>query len=151
MKRKLVSIFACLMVLLNLVVGGVAQAQPLMEFSLPGLQNIKRTEQQVDILKQLETDIVPQLESILSPEQRDHFKSEISEGSSLRKAFKSMALTFDQKEKLADLFKSLPKKDFFADLTPEQKKALFMKKRELFMPTSEEISEKINERMMKQQ
>lgn len=151
MKRKLVSIFACLMVLLNLVVGGVAQAEPLMGISLPGWENIKRTEQQVDLMKRLETDIVPQIESILSPEQRNHFKSKISEGASLRKAFKSMALTSDQKEKLANVFKSLPKKDFFASLTPEQKKALFMKKRELFIPSAEEISEKINEKMKKNQ
>lgn len=150
MKRKLASIFACLMVLLNLVVIEVAQAQPLMEISLPGLQNIKLTEPQVDLQKQLETDLLPQLESILTPEQRDQFKSEISEGSSLRKAFKSMSLTPDQKDKLTDVFKSLPKKDIFATLTPEQKKALFMKKKELFMPTPEEISDKINQKMMKQ-
>ena len=150
MKRKLASIFACLMVLLNLVVIDVAQAQPLMEISLPGLENIKLTEPQVDLQKKLETDILPQLESILTPEQRDQFKSEISEGSSLRKAFKSMSLTPDQKDKLTDVFKSLPKKDIFATLTPEQKKALFMKKKELFMPTPEEISDKINQKMMKQ-
>ena len=147
MKRKLVTIFACLMVLLNLVAIDVAQAQSLMEISLPGLQNIKLAEPQVDLKKQLETDILPQLESILTSEQCDQFKSEISEGSSLRKAFKSMSLTPDQKDKLADVFKSLPKKDVFATLTPEQKKALFMKKKELFMPTPEEISEKINEMM----
>ena len=143
MKRKLVSIFACLMVLLNLVVIEVAQAQPLINISLPGLPNIELTKQQDDLKKQLEADILPQLESILTPEQRDQFQSEISEGSSLRQAFKSMLLTPDQKDKLADVFKSLPKKDIFAKLTPEQKKALFIKKKELFMPTSEEISEKI--------
>lgn len=139
MKRILVSTFACMMVLLNLVVADVAQAQPLVAISFPGLQSVDLS-QQKELLEQLETDILPQIESILSPEQRQQFKTAVTDGTSFRKAFKSLALTPDQKAKLGTLFKSLPKRDIFTSLTPEQKKQIFMKKTELFMPTPEELA-----------
>ncbi len=63
------------------------------------------------------------------------------EKTSIRKAFKSAMLTPDQKTKLATVFKSLPQKDFFTSLTPEQKKQLFLKKKDLFIPTADEINE----------
>lgn len=127
------------MVLLNLVVADVAQAQPLGAISFPGLQKVDLT-QQKELLEQLETDILPQLESILSPEQRQQFKTAVADGTSFRKTFKLLALTPDQKAKLGTLFKSLPKRDIFTSLTPEQKKQIFMKK-ELFMPTPEELAD----------
>ena len=146
MKRRLVSLFACLIVLLNLVVAGTAQAQPVTAISLPSLQGVEPTEQQQELLKQLETDVLPQVESILSPEQRERFKTAISDGTSFRKAFKSLSLTSEQKAELGKLFKSLPKKDIFASLTPAQKQQLFMSKKEIFIPTPAEISEKIKEK-----
>lgn len=138
MKRILISSFACIMVLLNLVVAGAAQAQPLsaISFSVP---NVALTGQN-DVLEQLKKDVLPQLESILTPEQRQQFKTAVADGTSFRKAFKSLSLNPDQKAKLGTLFKSLPKKDIFTSLTPEQKKQLFMNKKELFMPTPEEIA-----------
>jgi len=145
MKRRLVSLFACLMVLLNLGVAGAAQAQPLTTISLLSLQRIEPTEQQQELLKQLETNILPQVESILNPEQRERFKTAISDGTSFRKAFKSLSLTSEQKAELGKVFKSLPKKDIFTSLTPAQKQQLFMSKKEIFIPTPEEIGEKINE------
>jgi hypothetical protein len=39
----------------------------------------------------------------------------------------------------------MPKDEILATLTPAQRKQLFMKKKELFMPTLEEITEKIPE------
>jgi Spy/CpxP family protein refolding chaperone len=147
MKRLSVSIFACVMVLLNLVVAGVAQAQPLTAISLPGLQNFVPTEQQKELLTQLEAEVLPQIDTILSPAQQEQFKTAIADGTSFRKAFKSLALTSDQKAKLGALLKTLPKKDIFASLTPEQKKQFFTKKKEMFMPTPEEIGEKISEKM----
>ncbi|MGA7935719.1 MAG: hypothetical protein WCA35_19370 [Kovacikia sp.] len=147
MKRLFVSLLACAMVLLNLVGAGVAQAQPLVAISLPGLQNLVPTEQQKELLTQLESEVLPQIDTILSSEQEDQFKTAIADGSSFRKAFKSLALTPDQKGKLGALLKTLPKKDIFASLTPEQKKQFFTKKKEMFMPTPEEIGEKISEKM----
>ncbi|NJP12387.1 MAG: hypothetical protein HC866_25395 [Leptolyngbyaceae cyanobacterium RU_5_1] len=106
------------------------------------------SEEQKTLVKQLETDFLPKIETILSPEQREKLSSAFSEGgASLRKAFKSLTLTPSQKSELSSLFKSLPKRDIFASLTPEQKKQLFVKNKELFMPTPQEISEKISRGM----
>jgi hypothetical protein len=41
------------------------------------------------------------------------------------------------------VFKAIPKKDIFATLTPAQKKQLFLKNKQLFIPTAEEIGDKI--------
>lgn len=136
MKHRLVSLLAGLIVLLNIVllnlaIAGVAQAQPLIQFSFPNFQGFKLSQQQQNLVQQLEADILPKLENILTPEQRDRFKSTLSSGGSVRKAFKSMNLSPEQKTQLARLFKSLPKKDIFSSLTPEQKKQLFMKKKEM--------------------
>lgn len=146
MKRLLILLFACAIVLLNFVFADTTQAQPLIAISLP-LQNVEMTEQQKELLEQLETNVLPQIESILSPEQREQFSTAVADGESFRKAFKSLSLNPDQKAKLGTLFKSLPKKDFFASLAPEQRKEFFMKKKELFAPTPEEIGEKVREKM----
>jgi hypothetical protein len=97
-----------------------------------------------DWLTQLKTEILPQLETIFTPEQLEQFETDIGNGTSFRKAFKALVLTPNQKAQLKTLLKSIPKKDAFASLTPEQKQQLFLKKKELFRPTSDEIVEKIN-------
>ena len=139
MKRKLVLIFACAIVLLNLVIAGVVQAGPLLadaSTSMPAKQTAE------DVIERLKIEFLPQLESILTPEQREKFQSAIvDEKISLRKAFKEITLTPEQKTKLAMTLKSLPKKDIFKSLTPEQKKEFFMRKRDFFAPTADEIAE----------
>lgn len=148
MKRMLLSFFATALLLLNLAIGSPAQAQPLMAVSIfPGLKNADLTVEQQDLLKQLEAEILPTFQNILTPEQREEFTESLEAGKSFRKAFKSITLTPEEKTQIASLLKSLPKKDIFASLTPEQKKVLFMQKKEFFMPTPEEISEKISEGM----
>lgn len=139
MKRLLVSIFACLIVLVNLVVAGTAQAQSVTALSRGA--TVEQTEARQEVMDKIKAQFLPELESILTPEQRDAFKTAVvDEKMSLRKAFKSMALSPDQKTKLATVFKSLPKKDFLNSLTPEQKKQFFMQKKEMFMPTADEIA-----------
>ncbi|MGV0027613.1 hypothetical protein [Phormidesmis priestleyi] len=59
----------------------------------------------------------------------------------MRKALKSLTLSPQQKTQLATVFESLPKKEIFAAMTPEQKQAFFAKKQEFFKPTPEEIAE----------
>lgn len=142
MKRFFVPFLACAIVLLNLVLGVPAQAGSL--FSWPNGLPLAQAAASPDLLKQLETEVLPQLENILTPEQREQFKTAVGEGVTFRKAFKSLTLTPDQKTQLKALFKTLPKQDTFASLTLDQKKQLFLKKKEFFMPTSEEITEKIN-------
>ena len=139
MKRKLVLIFACAIVLLNLVIAGVVQAGPLLADSSTSMPAKQTAE---DVIEQLKTEFLPQLESILTPEQREKFQSAIvDDKTSLRKAFKEVTLTPEQKTKLAMTLKSLPKKDIFKSLTPEQKKEFFMRKRDFFAPTADEIAE----------
>jgi hypothetical protein len=160
MKSIFVSILACLTVLLNLVFASAAQAETYRGAialpNLPMMASLPVTKfaqlPQPDLLQQLETEILPQIEKILSPEQREQLKSEIVEaGDSFRKAFKSLSLTPQQKGELGSLFKTLPKKDIFASLSPDQKKELFTKKKEMFMPTAEEITEKITTGMKKKE
>ena len=139
MKRLLVPIFACLIVLLNLVVADTTQAQSLTASPPSATVDTKARQ---EVMEKLKSEFLPQLESILTPEQRDELESAVvEEEMSLRKAFKSMALSSNQKIKLAAVFKSLPKKDFLNSLTPEQKKQFFMKKKEMFIPTVDEIAE----------
>ena len=139
MKRKLVLIFACAIVLLNLVIAGVAQARPLLADASTSVPAKQTTE---DVIEQLKTEFLPQLESILTPEQREKFQSAIvDDKTSLRKAFKEVTLTPEQKTKIAMTLKSLPKKDILKSLTPEQKKEFFMRKRDFFAPTADEIAE----------
>ena len=98
-------------------------------------------------MEKLENKYIPEIESILFPEQREIFESDIQNGSSLRKAFKDMALRPEQKSRLASALKKIPKHTLFASFTPEQKKEIFLKKKELFIPTPEDIAEKIEARM----
>ncbi|MBW4694445.1 MAG: hypothetical protein KME27_22085 [Lyngbya sp. HA4199-MV5] len=147
MKRFLMTMIACAVLVLSLLgAAGIAQAKPMVRF-LPTLLGAETAASPETMIEQVVRDqILPQFESILSPEQRDRLKTEIVDSkASLRKAFKKITLSTDQKTKLATVFKSLPKKDIFASLTPEQKKGLFSKKD--FMPTPEAISDKITAKM----
>jgi hypothetical protein len=103
----------------------------------------KAIDESTNLLKQLETEILPQIESVLTPEQQADFAAKIAAGTSFRKAFKAITLTPAQKTKLSTVFKSIPKKDIFTTLTPAQKKQLFLKNKQLFIPSSAEIGAKI--------
>ncbi|KPQ36676.1 MAG: LTXXQ motif [Phormidesmis priestleyi Ana] len=97
-----------------------------------------------DTVTLLKTTVMPQLLAILTPEQLETFETNISNGSSFRKTFKTLMLTSDQKRGIKTVLSTIPKKDTFASLTPTEKKKLFLEKKESFMPTSEEIIDKIN-------
>jgi Spy/CpxP family protein refolding chaperone len=95
----------------------------------------------IDAIEQLKTTILPQIQNILTLEQQKQLETTvISDKGSIRKAFKSLMLTPDQKTKLAAVFKSLPKKEIFTAMTPAQKRQFFMTKKEIFLPTPEEIA-----------
>ncbi len=102
---------------------------------------------QADVLTQLKAEVLPQLYEILTPEQEALFEDAISGGITFRKAFKNLMLTPEQKRELKTVLNSVPKKDLFASLTPMQKKELFLSKKDAFMPSSEEIIERINKGM----
>lgn len=96
-----------------------------------------------DLMAQLKEEILPQIEQILTPDQRERFETTLADGMSFRKAFKSLMLTPEQKTQLKTILKSATAKETFASLTPEQKKQLFLKKKAAFAPTAEEVTEKI--------
>jgi len=149
MKRRLIALFACLF-MLGMSVAQPAFSQPLIQpiqpvaqLSFPGLGEIQLTPEQKAAVEQLETEIIPQIEALLRPDQLEAFKLKIEQGKSFRKAFKSLTLDPDQKTAIADLIKDLPKSDAFATLTPDQKRAYFLSHKALFKPTPEEIAERI--------
>lgn len=141
MLRKLLAVVLCTAMALT-VVATPASAKPF-PLSLPFFNDLDLDVNQAALIEDLKSKYVPEIESILFPEQREKFEQAIQEGSSLRKAFKSMALSTKQKADLAATMKTVPKGPLFAALTPEQKKEVFMNKKEMFMPTPEEIAEKI--------
>jgi hypothetical protein len=141
MLRKFLAVVLSTLVALTLAVSP-ANAGPL-PFSIPFFKDVDLTEGQAALMEELKSKYVPEIESILFPEQQEKFEQAIQDGLSLRKAFKSMALTKEQKLELSNTMKVIPKGELFAALTPEQKKEVFMNKKEMFMPTPEEIAEKI--------
>ena len=158
MKHRLLSIFVSVMIFVTFLTGNAVQAQPisLLNGTLLAAAEIvepvaipesvaapKPMDEATSLLKQLETEILPQIESVLTPEQQAEFAAKVAAGTSFRKAFKAVTLTPAQKTKLSAVFKAIPKKDIFATLTPAQKKQLFLKNKQLFIPTPEEIGAKI--------
>jgi len=158
MKHRLLSIFVSVMIFVTFLTGNAVQAQPisLLNGTLLAAAEIvepvaipesvaapKPMDEATSLLKQLETEILPQIESVLTPEQQEEFAAKVAAGTSFRKAFKAVTLTPAQKTKLSAVFKAIPKKDIFATLTPAQKKQLFLKNKQLFIPTPEEIGAKI--------
>jgi Spy/CpxP family protein refolding chaperone len=145
-KRFLAMLLVGSMVLLSLAITNPAQAQLMANVAVAS-EVAAATETVQDWLTQLEKDVLPKLETILSPEQQKQFKSFIGEGRSFRKTFKSLTLTPQQKTQIKDLLSRLPKKDAFASLTLEQKKRMFLKRQEMFKPTPADITGKINQGM----
>jgi hypothetical protein len=167
MKHRLLSIFACTLMLLSVLTPtaqaarffptsngftlaaamaapeAIAPEIPAESPEVAAEAALEIADEATDLLKQLETDILPQIESVLTPEQQAQFAAKIADGTSFRKAFKAVTLTPAQKGQLGTVLKSLPKKDIFATLTPAQKKQLFLKNKEFFIPTPAEIGAKI--------
>jgi hypothetical protein len=141
MLRNLMSVFMGAVLALAIVVQPAGAAP--FPFSLPWFQDIDLTEDQQVLMQQLQDKYVPEIEAILYPEQREKFEEAIQDGYSMRRAFREMYLTPEQKTELASVVKQIPKSSIFASLTPDQKKEVFMKKKEMFMPTAEEIQERI--------
>lgn len=96
-----------------------------------------------DRLTQLKRDVLPQLEAVLTPLQREVLETNISKGDSFRKTFKTLMLTPQQKHQIKDILRTVPQRNAFAALTPVEKKKLFVQKKEEFMPTSDEILERV--------
>jgi hypothetical protein len=148
MKRLLIAVLAGLIVTLNLMVPSSATAQMLGEAVPLSASIAQQTTSPQTFIEELKTQVLPKIENILTSEQRDQLEVALLKGeTSLRKVFKSITLSPGQKSQLAAVLKSLPKRDTLAALTPDEKKQFFMKKKEGFMPTAEDINEKISAKM----
>lgn len=145
MRRSLISFLTCALLVLSFA--NTASALSFPSFSWTGFTQSAASPETEALYNQLEEEIVPQIANVLTPAQRQQFETAIENGASLRKAFKSLALNPEQKLQLGTTFGSLLKKDIFATMTPEQKKQLFIKKKELFIPTPQEIAEKVSEKL----
>jgi hypothetical protein len=146
MKRFLMTRFLVCLLVSVLVMSGLiadpAQARSLSGLGwMPQLAETATPELVQDALGKLESEILPKLENILSPEQREQFQAAIAEGGSFRRTFKALNLTPEQKMQLGKLLKTLPKRDLFNSLSAEQKKQLFLKKKDLFAPTAAEFGD----------
>lgn len=144
LQRLLVSLLVWLAAFGVVVIPPVA-ASPHPVLAMPPLYLADTpTQSGPDLLKQLETEILPKLEQIFYPDQREQFQASVADGMSFRKAFKSLMLTPEQKAQIRSVLQSVPKRDILASLTPDQKKQLFLKKREMFKPTAEDVIQRID-------
>lgn len=141
-KRLLVALLVW-MAALGVVSVDSANAAPTVLSTPPSYLAAASTPSETDFVTQLEREILPQIEKIFNVEQWEKFQANIADGMSFRKAFKSLMLSPEQKAQVKTVLSSATKKDALASLSPEQKKKLFLKKKEMFMPTAEEVTEKI--------
>jgi len=149
MERLFILILVGLIAVSNLMISSSVNAQMLGATTATLNSTLAdQTNSNPPSIQQLKTQVLPKIEKILTSEQSQQLEATILKGeTSLRKVFKSITLSHDQKFKLATVLKSLPKRDTLAALTPEEKKQFFTKKKEAFMPTAESINEKISASM----
>lgn len=152
MIRLLFSIFIAFTLFFGLTPNGVVQAQPLPVhqpiIAIFGIGEPAITPEDEDALyEKLKTKFFPAVAKILTPEQRKLFLQALEEKGNIRKAFKTVPLTPEQKMELSQTIKAMPKDQFLATLNPAQRKQLFLKKKELFKPTLDEITERISEKI----
>jgi hypothetical protein len=148
MKRVLVSAVAMVFVIwISIILPGGAIAEAANFWGDRPLAVISASQDRLQLLKQ---EVLPQLEEVLTPVQLEVLETNISKGDSFRKTFKTLMLTPQQKYQIKDILKTVPQRNAFATLTPAEKKKLFLKKKEEFMPTSEEILDRVKAGKMEQ-
>lgn len=133
------TIWICLMVMFT----PIFPVQPSLAFPIIGATG----SQSNPFLDNLEAEILPELETILNPEQKTAFDAALETGS-LREAIEAATLTIEQEEQLDTAVKSALKAKVNA-LSPAEKqeffinqKAAFLKSKDQFMPDLTAINEK---------
>lgn len=138
MKRLLTVWFVSL-----LLVGAIALGLPRVSLATPLLSQTGTPPN--PFVEKLKTDVLPQLEDLLSPEQIAAFDQALETGN-LRKAFDAADLTMEQKDQVSALVKSLPKGSLSALAADKQEFFLSQKEgafdKEQFMPDFKAIQEK---------
>nr|RNJ65946.1 MAG: hypothetical protein EDM05_28315 [Leptolyngbya sp. IPPAS B-1204] len=98
----------------------VAQAEPLPLTQLfPALEGIQLTPEQRDQLETLAYQTLPQIQSVLTPDQQTQFASTLAAGKGMRVALSSLNLSVTQQLELRNLLQST-RAQVSQTLTPEQ-------------------------------
>jgi periplasmic protein CpxP/Spy len=131
MKRKLLSLIVGGFVLVAPVITPMAaQANSLGD--LPILSGIELTQQQEDQLAQARRQVRSEIEAIVSPEQKNRFKTALERGDGLRAAIAAMNLSSDQKVQVRQVLQA-SRSTFSSILTAEQRQQLRQNVRSRFM------------------
>lgn len=132
MKRQLISMVAGTAVFVLLSTGIAANAEPLTRSEIvpPMLSGIELTQQQENQLAQIRTQTRAQIESILTPDQKNQLKAALERGDGMRNAIASIDLSPEQKTQLRTIFQSV--RTQLADIiTPEQRQQIRQNARSL--------------------
>lgn len=96
-----------------------AQTVPLVQM-FPALAGVSLTPEQQTQLQQLSQQTLPEVENILTPEQRFQFQAALASGKGVRAALLSVNPSSQQQNQIRDLLQS-KKNQITKTLTPQQK------------------------------
>jgi len=121
MKSRLVSILTGGMLLTAPLTTTVVQAQTVsLTQMFPVLTGISLTQEQQTQLQQLSQETLPEVENILTEEQRSHFQAALAEGKGVRVALLSVNPSEQQQKQLREILQS-KKSQITKTLTLQQK------------------------------
>lgn len=123
MKLKLIALVTGTVLLLTPLSAGFVNAQT---DPFPALAGLELTQQQQTQLTQLRQQTRTQVESILTPQQREQFKATLIEKKSLQSAIAALNLTPQQTDQLRQVLQSA-RTQVSSILTPEQQQQLRQK------------------------
>jgi Spy/CpxP family protein refolding chaperone len=120
MKNKLVSILTGAMILTATTTVVQAQTTPLTQM-FPALSGVTLTQEQQTQLEQLSQQTLPEVENVLTDEQRSQFQAGLEKGKGVRVALLSVNPSAQQQKQIRDILQA-KKTQITKTLTPQQKK-----------------------------
>jgi Spy/CpxP family protein refolding chaperone len=126
MNRKLLAIATGAILFSAPFVPQLAQAQPMPPDPMQFVSELNLTADQQVQLKQLQSQVMSQVESILSPAQQQQLQTIRANGQQIRQSLAAMNLTAEQKQQLRQVFQST-RTQLNTVLTPAQQEQLRQK------------------------
>ncbi|MEA5593174.1 hypothetical protein [Rivularia sp. UHCC 0363] len=120
MKSRLVSILTGAMVLIATTTVVQAQTTSLTQM-FPALSGVSLTPEQQTQLQQLSQLTLPEVENVLTDEQKSKFQAELQEGKGVRIALLSVNLSSQQQQQIRGILQT-QKVQISKTLTPQQKR-----------------------------
>jgi periplasmic protein CpxP/Spy len=138
MKLKLISILAGAVVFVALLSAIAVHAQPQIpsEILPPMMSGITLTPEQETQLQQVRSQTQNQIESILTPEQRDRARAALEQGEGIQRTIASMDLTKEQQTQLRTVFQSA-RQQMAHIITPQQRRQILQNIRSLRMQSNQ--------------